>query len=248
MPTRGYNGRMTNIAKKTIAVTVLAAGAAFAAATLPGGGSAAAPAAAPAAKPAAAGIDPRTGGFQVSLGEWAIGLEAKAVRPGLVTFVVANRGKLEHGLELERIRGEDEDSEDDYETDDLRPGQTGRITVNLRPGVYWLECSVSNHDDRGMTIRLEVRADAPLVKPATNSANNVVIRNFAYSPATVSVKAGTTVKWKNAYAAPHTITAGSAGSDVLNRNGTYSRKFTRRGTWAYICALHPAMKGKVVVK
>jgi plastocyanin len=99
-----------------------------------------------------------------------------------------------------------------------------------------------------MTIRLEVREDAPLVRPATNSANNVVIRNFAYAPRTLSVKAGTTVKWKNADAAPHTVTSGSAGSNVLNRNGTYSRTFTRRGTWAYICALHPAMKGTVVVK
>ena len=205
------------------------------------------PAAAP-ARPAAAGIDPRSGGLQVSLGEWAIGLEAKAVRPGPVTFVVTNRGKLEHGLELERIRSEDEDSEHDYETDDLRPGRTGRITVNLRPGVYWLECSVSNHDDRGMTIRLEVRADAPLVKPSTNSANNVVIRNFAYAPTPAHVKPGTTVKWRNADAAPHTITGTGFGSNVLNRNGVYSRTFTRRGTHAYICALHPAMKGKVVVR
>jgi plastocyanin len=243
LPTRGYNGRMPNIAKKTTALTTLAAAAVLAAATLPGGGSAASPAAAN-----AAGIDPRSGGFQVSLGEWAIGLEAKAVRPGLVTFVVANRGKLEHGLELERIRGEDEDSEDDYETDDLAPGQSGRITVNLRPGVYWLECSVSDHDDRGMTIRLEVRADAPLVKPATNSANNVVIRNFAYAPTPLRVKAGTTVKWRNADAAPHTVTGSSFGSNVLNRNGAYSRKFARRGTYAYICALHPAMKGSVIVR
>jgi plastocyanin len=237
---------MTNIAKRTTALAALAAGALLATATLPGGGTAAGPARS--AQPAAAGIDPRSGGFQVSLGEWAIGLEARAVRPGPITIVVANRGKLEHGLELERIRGEDENSEDDYETDDLAPGRTGRITLDLRPGVYWLECSVSNHDDRGMTIRLEVREDAPLVRPATNSANNVVIRNFAYTPRTLNVKAGTTVRWKNADAAPHTVTAGSAGSNVLNRNGTYSRKFTRRGTWAYICALHPAMKGTVVVK
>ena len=226
---------MTNIAKRT-ALTAVAA------LTL-----LAVPAGAP-ARTDAEGIDPRSGGFQVSLGEWAIGLEARAVRPGPITIVVANRGKLEHGLELERIRGENEDSEDDHETEDLAPGRTGRITVNLRPGVYRLECSVSNHDERGMTIRLEVRADAPLVKPATNSADNVVIRNFAYAPRTLNVKAGTTVKWRNADAAPHTVTAGSTGSDVLNRGGTYSRKFTRRGTWAYICALHPAMKGTVVVK
>jgi plastocyanin len=238
---------MPTIAKKTSAVIVLAAGVVLAAATLPGGG-----AAAPAQQtaPSAAGIDPRQGGFQVSLGEWAIGLEAKAVRPGLVTFVVANRGKFEHGLEIERVRGDDEDSDSDIdeETEDLSPGQSDRLTLNLTPGVYELECSISNHDNRGMRIRFEVRADAPLVKPATNSANNVVIRNFAYAPKALNVKVGTTVKWKNADAAPHTITASGFGSNVLNRNGVYSRTFARRGTFAYICALHPAMKGSVVVK
>jgi plastocyanin len=244
---------MTNTMKKTTALIVLAAGAVLVAATLPGGGAAApaqqaAPAAAP--KPGAAGIDPRSGGFQVSLGEWAIGLEAKAVRPGLVTFVVANRGKFEHGLEIERVRGDDEDSDSDIdeETEDLNPGQTERLTLNLTPGVYELECSVSNHDDRGMRIRFEVRADAPLLKRPTNTANNVVIRNFAYAPKALNVKLGTTVKWKNADAAPHTVTASGFGSNVLNRNGVYSRKFARRGTFAYICALHPAMKGSVVVR
>ena len=46
----------------------------------------------------AAGIDPRAGGFEIALGEWAISPEAKAIRPGLVTFVISNRGKFRHGL------------------------------------------------------------------------------------------------------------------------------------------------------
>lgn len=236
---------MTNIAKRTAVLAV------FPAALLAGVALAAAqPEATTQAAPRAAGVDPRTGGFQVALGEWSVGLEAKAVRPGPVTIVVANRGKLVHGLEIERVRGDDEESDSDIdeETEDLLPGQTARLTLNLTPGVYEIECSVSNHDDRGMRIRLEVRADAPLVKPATNSANNVVIRNFAYAPKALNVKLGTTVKWRNADAAPHTITASGFGSNVLNRNGVYSRKFARRGTYAYICALHPAMKGSVVVR
>ena len=202
------------------------------------------------ATPAAAGIDPRSAGLQVALGEWAIGVEARAIRPGPVTLVVSNRGKLVHGLEIERVRadGEDSDSDVDEETEDLRPGQTARLTLNLTPGVYEIECSVGNHDDRGMRLTLVVRADAPLVKPAANAGNNVAIRNFAYAPKTLNVKVGATVRWKNADAAPHTVTGSAFGSDVLNRNGTYSRRFTRAGTYAYICALHPAMKGSVVVK
>jgi plastocyanin len=235
---------MTEFAKRRAALAALPAaalhaGTAPAAALLGGGAAAAAP---------AAGVDPRSGGLQVALGEWAIGLEARAIRPGPVTLVVSNRGKLVHGLELERVRGDDEDRDVDEETEDLLPGRSARLTLNLGPGVYELECSVSDHDDRGMRIRLVVRADAPLLKTPTSSANGVVIRNFAYAPKALNVKAGTTVTWRNADAAPHTVTGRGFGSEVLNRNGTYTRRFARAGTYAYICALHPAMKGSVVVR
>jgi plastocyanin len=246
---------MTNSKKTRAALTALPAAALAAGVALPGGGAAAdvrTAAKAPAAvhAPAPGLIDPRAGGLQVALGEWSIGIEAKAVRPGLVTFVVANRGKFVHGLEIERVRGDDEDSDSDIdeETEDLRPGQTGRLTLRLSPGVYEIECSVSNHDDLGMKIRFEVREDAPFLKPAAPGSNNVAIRNFAYAPKALNVKVGTTVKWKNVDAAPHTVTGTGFGSNVLNRNGAYSRKFARAGTYAYICALHPAMKGSVVVK
>lgn len=238
---------MTDFAKRGAALTALPAAALVAgvalAAALPGGG-----AAAPSGR-AAAGVDPRSGGLQVALGEWAVGFEATVIRPGPVTFVVSNRGKVVHGLEIERVRGGDEDSgaEIDEETEKIITGRTERLTLYLTPGVYEVECFVSDHDERGMFLRLVVRADAPLLRPAANTANNVAIRNFAYAPKALAVKAGTTVRWRNADAAPHTVTGTGFGSDVLNRNGTYSRKFPRAGTFAYICALHPAMKGSVVV-
>ena len=34
----------------------------------------------------------------------------------------------------------------------------------------------------------------------------------------------------------------------MNRGGVYSRRFTTKGTFAYICALHPQMKATVVVR
>ena len=102
----------------------------------------------------------------MALGEWSLGIEAKAVRPGVVTFVVTNRGKLVHGFEIERRGGDDDDEDEDkFETDDLRPGQSERMTVRLAPGVYEIECSVGDHDDRGMVGTLTVRADAPLLAP-----------------------------------------------------------------------------------
>src|SRR5688572_10040818 len=55
------------------------------------------------AGPATAGakVDPRDDGLEVALGEWAVTLEAGAIRPGRVTFVVHNRGTIPHGFEIE---------------------------------------------------------------------------------------------------------------------------------------------------
>ena len=237
----GRNAGRTMIA--VVGIVALAAVATLASAR---SGSAAATASAAAAP--AAGVDPRSGGLEVALGEWSLGIEAKAVRPGVVTFVVTNRGKLVHGFEIERRGGDDDEDEDKFETDDLRPGQSERMTVRLVPGVYEIECSVGDHDDRGMIGTLTVRADAPLLAPPAPSANSVAIRNFAYRPAVLRTKAGATVKWRNADAAPHTVTGKSFGSKVMNRSGVYTRRFTTKGSFTYICALHPQMKATVVVR
>ena len=200
----------------------------------------------------AAGVDPRAGGFEIALGEWALSPEAKAIRPGPVTFVVSNRGKFRHGLELE-IRRVDDDRDDDRGDDDaksmkLYPGQSTRLTLNLVPGVYEIECFISHHDDMGMRGVLEVREDAPLLKPAVKPAGTTVaISGFAFKPATLKTTVGKTVTWRNADAAPHTATASQFSSPQLAKGGSYKRRFTRAGTYTYLCALHPGMKGKIVV-
>ena len=117
------------------------------------------------------GVDPRSGGLQINLGEWAIGPEAKAIRPGRVTFVIANRGKQRHGLEIRSLGSDDAISGDDeVKTVRLEPGKTTRVTVDLAPGKYMIECFVSHHDERGMRLILDVREDAPLVTPPRPAA------------------------------------------------------------------------------
>lgn len=46
-------------------------------------------------------VDPREGGLDVELGEWAVTMEAGAIRPGRVTFVVTNHGTVNHGFEIQ---------------------------------------------------------------------------------------------------------------------------------------------------
>ncbi|MFB7668676.1 plastocyanin/azurin family copper-binding protein [Kitasatospora sp. NPDC056138] len=87
---------------------------------------------------------------------------------------------------------------------------------------------------------------------APAAANAVTIKNFAFSPATVTVKAGTTVTWTNTDPDAHTVTSkqGSGGplqSAALATGNTYSYTFTAPGTYPYYCTIHPFMTATVEV-
>lgn len=226
-----------------------------------GGNSAPGSETAPAAGGAGGGgkVDPRDGGLDVGLGEWAVTLEAGAIRPGEVTFVVANRGTMQHGFEIE-IEEEDDssgsgsggDDELKAETSLLRPGQSTELTMNLPAGLYKVECLVPGHDDLGMEGFLEVREDALLVRSGGGkaaSADAVSIANFAFDPDEFEVAAGTEVTWTNDDQAPHTVTADGGGFDsgTLEPGDTFSVAVEGNGPVTYACMIHPEMTGTIVV-
>lgn len=75
----------------------------------------------------------------------------------------------------------------------------------------------------------------------------VIIKNFAFAPVQLNIKAGTTVKWINKDSAPHEITSETFNSEVLGTGDSFEFKFTQNGTYDYLCSLHPSMNGKVIV-
>jgi amicyanin len=87
--------------------------------------------------------------------------------------------------------------------------------------------------------------------PASPATVSVEIANFAFFPAEIKIKQGTTVIWTNKDSAPHTITSDS-GSEIsspsLSNGGTYSHTFSQAGTFDYHCSIHLSMKGKVIVE
>ena len=104
---------------------------------------------------------------------------------------------------------------------------------------------------------------APTATPtatATQAGNTqtVVITDgggsFAFSPASLTIKAGTTVTWKNTTAAPHTVTSDdgksfdSGASSPIASGGSFSFTFKTAGTFAYHCAIHPFMKATIIVQ
>ena len=90
---------------------------------------------------------------------------------------------------------------------------------------------------------------ATLVTPNAEP-NEIVIENFTFQPATLTVKAGTKVTWVNKDEEPHTATASdkSFNSKTLDNGDRFTTEFNTPGTYSYYCALHPRMIGKVIVK
>ena len=78
----------------------------------------------------------------------------------------------------------------------------------------------------------------------------VKISDFVFSPAALTVKAGTTVTWVNEDDEPHTVneTAETFKSGVLDTNERFSFTFPAPGSYRYFCALHPHMVGTVIVE
>ena len=81
-------------------------------------------------------------------------------------------------------------------------------------------------------------------------APTVGIKEFKYAPPRLTVKPGTTVTWVNHDEEPHTVTSatGAFSSQGLAIDETFTRTFTKVGTYEYFCALHPRMRATVVVK
>ncbi len=75
----------------------------------------------------------------------------------------------------------------------------------------------------------------------------VQMKDFKFQPAQVTVPSGGTVTWTNMDAAPHDVKFSDAESPNMKKGETYSKAFDKPGTYDYICEIHPAMKGTVVV-
>jgi plastocyanin len=87
-------------------------------------------------------------------------------------------------------------------------------------------------------------APAVLAEEAT-----VGIDNFTFAPATLAIKAGTTVIFRNDDDTPHLVvdSGGKFRSQALDTDDKFSVTFDKPGETDYFCGLHPHMHGKIIV-
>ena len=81
----------------------------------------------------------------------------------------------------------------------------------------------------------------------------VAIKNLAFAPAEVRIRAGGTVTWVNCETVgfeSHTSTAdgGEWSSPSLTSGEVFSHTFSQAGRYAYHCVPHPSMTAAVVVE
>jgi plastocyanin len=79
--------------------------------------------------------------------------------------------------------------------------------------------------------------------------NTVSIVNMSFSPANLTVKAGSTVTWTNNDNMDHTVTSdnGSFDSGHITMGSKYSKVFATTGSFPYHCTIHATMKGTITV-
>ena len=94
---------------------------------------------------------------------------------------------------------------------------------------------------------------APTVAPTTaptSGGNSIAISNFAFAPASLTVKVGTKVTWTNNDSTTHTVTEdhGAFDSGNLPTGQSYSFTFSKAGTYSYHCSIHSSMVATIVVQ
>ncbi len=85
--------------------------------------------------------------------------------------------------------------------------------------------------------------------PSHQSTAVVIIQDFRYHPATLTVAVGTVVTWTNRDPVPHTATstAGTFDTGPIEQNQSKSVTLNEVGTFEYFCEIHPPMRGTITV-
>jgi plastocyanin len=86
--------------------------------------------------------------------------------------------------------------------------------------------------------------------PSAPAGTSVRMRGSQFSPPTLTITAGETVRWFNDDDLPHTVTATDRSWDSGNLppGASYERRFDAPGTYSYLCVYHPGMTGTIEVR
>jgi plastocyanin len=102
---------------------------------------------------------------------------------------------------------------------------------------------------RRLVVLLASLTALAVAAPAQSATINVRITKTGFSPSSVRINFGDTVKWTNTDTSNHQVVAnnGLFASPILAPKHTYSYTFKTAGRFPYHDAVHPSLKGVVTV-
>ncbi|MEV6107359.1 cupredoxin family copper-binding protein [Streptomyces sp. NPDC051940] len=130
----------------------------------------------------------------------------------------------------------------------LFPLHRGRITAVLTGACTLLALVGCSNNDYGNG---SASTSSPAQTSPGTAAARIVIENFTFTPENLRVRPGTKITVVNRDSATHTVTAtGDKAFDTGDIEGGATTTFTAPsapGSYAYICTIHPNMKGTLTV-
>ena len=83
---------------------------------------------------------------------------------------------------------------------------------------------------------------------AAAEKNTILIQDYMFQPAEITIRKGETVTWINQDSVRHTATGKYFDSGLLSKGQSFTQTFNEAGAFDYICTPHPSMKGRVIVQ
>ena len=157
----------------------------------------------------------------------ALKAKAKPVRVGRATYTVAAGATKRFSLPL-NAKGK------------AALSRLGKLKVTLRFTV------AGKTETRTVTLRPPPSPRRPSAR-SRRSRVTVKVGDNSFSAKSVTIARGGTVTWRWVGKKGHDVAGPGFASKVI-KSGTYSRKFTKKGTISYACTLHRGMTGTVRVK
>jgi plastocyanin len=119
-------------------------------------------------------------------------------------------------------------------------GTPGTVPLFLSEELIDLEHRAEEADEPGL---------ANANRDGRNNASVVHIKDFLYGPKLLHARTNEAITFANDDAEPHSVTAtrGAFDSGPIDSGATWVHRFTRPGTYSYICSFHPYMHGRIIV-
>jgi len=93
-------------------------------------------------------------------------------------------------------------------------------------------------------------AMSPPIDAAPPDSGQIVIKDFMFTPMSLTVKAGSSVTWANKDDEPHNVVSdtGLFRSGAVDTDQSFTLRFDKPGTYHFTCSIHPRMVGTIVVE